>query len=121
MPEQEKLTLIPSHSSSRFLFILTFVASIGGALFGYDTGVVSGAMLLLASKRSECPRYGGFDLTSFEQEVVVDATIGGAIIGAILSGYFCDHSGRRPVMMFGSILFTAGSVVSFPPHTHVNS
>ena len=45
-----------------YVYKLTFLAAIGGFLFGYDTGVVSGAMIIIR---------GEFDLNSFWQELVV--------------------------------------------------
>jgi SP family myo-inositol transporter-like MFS transporter 13 len=57
--------------SSRFLYTLSFFAAIGGFLFGYDTGVISGAMLLLKDE---------FSLDSFSQEIIVSVTIASAIV-----------------------------------------
>ncbi len=90
---------------------LTCVACTGGLLFGYDTGVVSGAMLLLASKRSECSRYGGFGLSSFKQEVVVDATVGGAVLGAAIASWMADRMGRRFSLRIAAVGFTAASAL----------
>jgi SP family myo-inositol transporter-like MFS transporter 13 len=87
------------------LYLLTFFACIGGSLFGYDTGVVSGAMVQLKSKQV------GFDLSDGQQEMVVSITTGGAILGSMLSGQANATFGRRPVIIFASIVFTGGAFV----------
>lgn len=61
-----------------FVYMLTFLSAIGGFLFGYDTGVVSGAMLLLREE---------FALDSVRQELVVSVTIAAAAIFAVVAGY----------------------------------
>ena len=84
-----------------FLYILTFFAAIGGFLFGYDTGVVSGAMILIKDD---------FSLNSTWQELIVSVTVGTAAIFAILGGFCNDWIGRRLTIIIASILFTIGSV-----------
>eukprot|EP00051_Salpingoeca_urceolata_P025435 m.457646 g.457646 ORF g.457646 m.457646 type:complete len:545 (-) comp20334_c0_seq1:49-1683(-) len=88
--------------SKAFLIVLSLFAAVGGFLFGYDTGVVSGAMLLLKKQ---------FDLTDFQQELVVAITIALSIVSAAASGPCNDYFGRRPVIMFGAAAFTAGAIV----------
>ncbi|KAG3118570.1 Proton myo-inositol cotransporter [Phytophthora idaei] len=88
---------------SPFLYLLTLCASIGGFLFGYDTGVISGALVLLQSPQ-------GFALSKLQSEAVVAAAVGGAIAGAALSGIGNDKFGRRQVILVSSTLFTAGAV-----------
>ena len=58
-----------------FVYILTFFSAIGGFLFGYDTGVISGAMILLRDE---------FVLNSVWQEMVVSVTIGAAALFALI-------------------------------------
>eukprot|EP00301_Raphidiophrys_heterophryoidea_P022894 c6937_g1_i1.p1 GENE.c6937_g1_i1~~c6937_g1_i1.p1 ORF type:complete len:535 (+),score=144.68 c6937_g1_i1:46-1605(+) len=110
-PSSPLLTNPKRTLNTRVVMTLTFFASVGGALFGYDTGVVSGALPLVSAHHDECPKYNGFGLSNIEKEAFVDATIGGAVIGSALSGFFCDKYGRRPVIMFGAVLFTLGSVL----------
>ena len=74
----------------------------GGFTFGYDTGVISGAMIPL--KRV-------FNLNDVLQEIIVAIAIAGAIAGAVLSGILNDKLGRRPVLLIESALFTIGSVI----------
>ena len=88
--------------SSQFLYTLTFFAAAGGFLFGYDTGVVSGAMLIIKDV---------YQLDTFWQECIVSVTILTAIVGAIIGGLLNDSIGRRPMMMISAAYFTGGSVV----------
>ena len=85
-----------------YLYLLTFFGALGGFLFGYDTGVISGAMIPLSSH---------FNLSTELQELVVSVTIAGAILGAFLSGFLNDRLGRRPVLLLGSFVFVVGAVV----------
>ncbi|CAC5420088.1 SLC2A13 [Mytilus coruscus] len=87
---------------SGFLLVLSFFAAIGGFLFGYDTGVVSGAMLLLKTN---------FDLSSFSEEVIVSVTIGSAAVFSICSGVLNEYLGRKLTIIIGSFVFTAGAIV----------
>lgn len=100
-----------SPSSDRFLYILTFFAAIGGFLFGYDTGVVSGAMILIKDD---------FNLSSTWQELIVSVTVGTAAIFAILGGFANDWIGRRWVIIMASIFFTVGSLaMSIAPNKEI--
>ena len=62
--------------SRRALYTLVSFACIGGSLFGYDTGVISGAMIQISNK---CV---GLNLNKGEQEMVVSITTAGAFVGA---------------------------------------
>src|SRR5512142_3479872 len=56
-------------------------------LFGYDTGVISGALLLIK---------GDLGASTFEQSAIVGSLLLGAMAGALLSGYLAGAIGRRP-------------------------
>ncbi|XP_048252931.1 proton myo-inositol cotransporter-like [Haliotis rufescens] len=104
--DEEKLNLkIDSLQTKKttppFIYILTFFAALGGFLFGYDTGVISGAMILLRN---------AFNLSSVWQELIVSVTIGAAAIFALVGGFLNDRLGRRPVIMIASLIFTLGSI-----------
>ena len=93
-PSQQKTT--------PFVVLLAAFAAIGGFLFGYDTGVVSGAMLLLRDE---------FSLSSLQQEAVVSVTIGGAFVAALFGGVVSDRFGRKTCTILASFVFTVGAVV----------
>ncbi|DAZ97828.1 TPA: hypothetical protein N0F65_002498 [Lagenidium giganteum] len=93
-----------SGGNPRYLFLLTCCSTIGGFLFGYDTGVISGALVLLKSPQV-------FNLNAIQSETVVSAAIFGAILGAALSSCGNHVFGRKPVILLSSLLFLAGSVL----------
>ena len=76
--------------------------SIGGFLFGYDTGVVSGAMIKIDEQ---------FDLTQFWHELIVASTIGAAVLSAALGGVLSEILGRKPLLLLTSAVFTIGTIV----------
>jgi len=106
----ETTTLLPpsppprtdAERPSRFVIVLAAFAAIGGFLFGYDTGVISGALLVVKEE---------FDLSSIQQEWVVASATAGAMLGAMTGGYLNDRLGRRLSTMIGAVVFALGSVV----------
>ncbi|XP_067935767.1 proton myo-inositol cotransporter-like [Watersipora subatra] len=84
-----------------FLYIFTSLAALGGFLFGYDTGIISGAIILIRQD---------FRLNTAWQEFVVASTIGAAALFALVGGYLNDKAGRKPVILLASIVFTSGSL-----------
>lgn len=92
----------------RAILVLTLNSAIGGFLFGYDTGVVSGAMLQIKTAQQ-----GLGNLTSLEQEVIVSSTIAGAVFGSLLSGETQKRLwiGRRTCILVGSGLFALGALL----------
>lgn len=88
--------------SKLYVIFLTCFATIGGLLFGYDTGIISGSMLLMKDY---------FNLSTIYQEAIVSATIGAAAIFALIAGFFSDIFGRKPVIMMASFVFTGGAIL----------
>ena len=94
-----------------FLYYLAVLASVGGMLFGYDTGVISGAIIQLRSDPDKFGGVGGMNLTDFEQEMVVGIATAGAIVGSILSSLTNKSYGRRLTIMGSSVAFVSGAAV----------
>jgi sugar porter (SP) family MFS transporter len=88
---------------TRFVVLAAMVAAIGGSLFGYDTGVISGAILFVR------PEFG---LGTTLEELVISAALVGATIGAIASGRLTDRVGRRAVLLGAAASFAVGAVAS---------
>jgi SP family myo-inositol transporter-like MFS transporter 13 len=86
----------------KFVYLLSMLAAVGGFLFGYDTGVISGAMLLLTQK---------FNLGHEWQEIIVSITVGAAALFSLIGGYLTDVFGRRPVIFLASFVFTLGAIL----------
>lgn len=87
---------------SWFVLKLTVTSALGGFLFGYDTGVVSGAMLLIKDE---------FMLSNWHQEVIVSVTIVAAVTAAVSGGPAMERWGRRPLILLAAVIFTAGAVM----------
>ena len=83
------------------VYVLVVLSALGGFLFGYDTGVVSGAMILLREQ---------FDLSTVWQEGVVAVTVAGAAAFALIAGIINDVIGRKIVVLLASIVFASGSL-----------
>ena len=74
-------------AQNRFLIKLTVISTLGGLLFGYDTGVISGALLYMKEDLA---------LTPFTEALVVSSLLfPGAAFGALLGGKLADRLGRR--------------------------
>ncbi|MFC6288767.1 sugar porter family MFS transporter [Levilactobacillus angrenensis] len=80
-----------------------FFGALGGLLFGYDTGVISGAILFIQKQ---------MHLGSWQQGWVVSAVLLGAILGAAIIGPSSDRYGRRKLLLLSAIIFFVGAVGS---------
>jgi SP family galactose:H+ symporter-like MFS transporter len=84
-------------------YLIAAVAALGGLLFGYDTGVISGALIFIRHVMSLSPTMQG---------VVVAIALAGAAVGAAAAGYLSDRAGRRRVILGAGLLFIAGAAIS---------
>lgn len=89
-------------STSGFVYMLAFFSALGGFLFGYDTGVVSGAMLLLKKE---------MNLNNLWQELLVSSTVGAAALSALSGGFLNGWLGRRICIIFSSFIFSVGGII----------
>jgi sugar porter (SP) family MFS transporter len=102
-----------SHSSERaapqrgvrgYVALSSAVTALGGLLFGYDTGVVSGALLFVKNE------FGG--LSSFQQELVTSLLLVGAVVGALCAGRVADAIGRRKTVLATAAVFVVGVLLA---------
>lgn len=94
-----------------WLYVVAIVASLGGLLSGYDTGVISGALLFINET---------WDLSISLQGLVVSSVLIGAVIGAATNGVLADVFGRKKIIMATAIIFILGSILcGFAPNVYV--
>jgi sugar porter (SP) family MFS transporter len=86
-----------------FVILVALVGALGGLLFGYDTGVISGAILYIQ------PAFG---LSTGEKEFVISIVLIGAMLGAFFAGSASDTYGRRTTLIGAGILFSVGALAS---------
>eukprot|EP00948_MAST-09A_sp_MAST-9A-sp1_P003530 g3530.t1 len=84
------------------LYLASGLSCIGGLLFGYDTGVINGALPLLIED---------FNLSTVAQSLTVSVTVALAIVGGLLAGPLNKRYGRKAVTLFSSLVFTIGAVL----------
>jgi len=84
-----------------FVYFAVGVAALGGLLFGYDTGVISGAILFIKNQ---------FSLSATMEEIVVSSVLVGAVAGAIIGGALTGRFGRRKMIILAGIIFTASAL-----------
>ena len=90
------------------VYTISGFAALAGLLFGYDTGIISGAILFIKKD---------FSLTNFQIEMVVSAVLFGALLGSGVSGRVSDIFGRRKVLIFTALTFIVGSLITaFSPN-----
>src|SRR5438874_13741286 len=80
-----------------------FFGALGGLLFGYDTGVISGAILFIPND---------FKLSPFLQGAIVAGLLLGATIGAAFAGRLADRIGRRRLIIAAAVIFIGGALLA---------
>jgi sugar porter (SP) family MFS transporter len=94
-----------------WLTMVGVVTMLAGLLFGYDQGVISGALPLITKD---------FGLTSFVSEIVTSWVTVGALFGALAAGLLADKAGRKKTGMIAGALFMSGAAIeAFAPGTAV--
>ncbi|WP_208867407.1 MFS transporter [Streptomyces himastatinicus] len=96
----------PNTQETRHIRLIATVATLGALLFGFDTGVISGALPFL----TRTPEEGGLGLTPASEGVVASAVIFGAALGAVGGGRMADRWGRRRTIRLLAVLFFIGSL-----------
>lgn len=85
------------------LIAIVIVAALFGMLFGFDQGVISGALPFITKD---------FTITDVMQGVITSAVPLGAVAGTIVAMVTTDRYGRKPMLVLGAIIFLVGSLAS---------
>ncbi|XP_037388043.1 solute carrier family 2, facilitated glucose transporter member 10 isoform X2 [Pygocentrus nattereri] len=84
------------------LVLPTAVSTLGGLVFGYELGIISGALMQLQAQ---------FHLSCVQQETVVSALLIGAVFASLIGGWLIDHHGRRTSILLSNLLILGGSLI----------
>ncbi|WP_030415393.1 sugar porter family MFS transporter [Streptomyces sp. NRRL S-1448] len=93
--------VVRDRNARRFIVGIAAIAALGGALFGYDTGVISGALPFMEAH---------FGLTSLGEGVITSALLIGAAFGSLIGGRMSDALGRRNALLWAGAVFIGGAV-----------
>lgn len=99
-----------SHPTA-LVWTLTLASSISGYMFGYDTGYISAALVMVGTDLSNKV------LTYGEKEFITGATSLGAIVGAVAGGVLANLLGRKCVLMSLNVIFIVGTIIQLVAKT----
>jgi MFS transporter, SP family, galactose:H+ symporter len=94
---------IMKEGCTAYLLFVVIVGAFGGFLYGFFTGVISGALLPLAT---------AFQLSANDQGMVVSILLLGGLVGALAAGTLADRFGRKWAMSLTSLIFIAGALLT---------
>src|SRR6516164_5984154 len=102
-PERSRGAQGKLRKSKGYVLLLASVAALGGLLFGYDTGVISGAILFITKD---------FGLPTHLQAFTISVVLIGCIAGSAVAGPIADRIGRRWTLFVAGVIFCVGGIVS---------
>lgn len=94
-PEAIKITV--------FIILSVLISSVGGIIFGYDTGIIGGAIVFIGKE---------FQINDLMQGVIVSMSLLGAMIGALAAGPLADKYGRKVNLFISGLCFAFGAAIS---------
>lgn len=97
--------------TSWLIWLLVMCSAISSLLFGYDTGVISGALVTIGSD------LGPEVLSNGQKELITSATTLGALLGGLVAGIMSDWTGRRWSLGFADVIFVGGAIGQAVCHT----
>lgn len=116
MDHREKMDTAGGNTSckhKKFFRKITIISTFGGLLFGYDTGVINGALPFMAQRDQ-------LDLTPFTEGLITSSLLFGAAFGSLAGGRLADRIGRRKTILNLAFLFFIATIgCSFAPNTSV--
>ena len=102
---------VQPYVNQAFIRRVSFIAGLGGILYGFDMGVIAAALIYVRDS---------FHLSTVMQEVLVIAVLIGVMIGALVGGTIADRIGRRKTLIWGAVLFIVGSILApLSPNVYV--
>ncbi len=93
--------------NTKFVYLVSIIAAVGGLLFGYDTAVIAGAIGFLQTK---------FELSAAMKGWAASSAIYGCVFGAMFAGYLSDRFGRKKMLMLTAFLFAVSAIGSAIPN-----
>src|SRR5262249_3825150 len=97
-----------SKENDSYMIWIACLISIGGILYGYDIGVISGALLFIKNS---------IPMTDIQVGAIVGAVLGGGLVGTLLAGPIGDSYGRRLLIIYSSLIFILGIFIVLFSHT----
>jgi MFS transporter, SP family, sugar:H+ symporter len=85
----------------KFIILITLVATIGGFLFGYDSGVINGTVDGLQKAFHSDSAGTGFNVASI---------LLGCAAGAFMAGWLADKLGRRTILLISAVCFSVSAL-----------
>uniref|UniRef100_A0A8C3LDJ9 Solute carrier family 2, facilitated glucose transporter member 10 n=1 Tax=Chrysolophus pictus TaxID=9089 RepID=A0A8C3LDJ9_CHRPC len=102
---QETQPFFSTEEKGRALLVLLLSATVsllGGLIFGYELGIISGALLQLQAD---------FSLGCFKQEALVSSLLVGALLASLVGGILIDRHGRRRAILVSNVVLLFGSLI----------
>jgi sugar porter (SP) family MFS transporter len=84
-----------------FLVLIAAISAIGGLLYGYDTGIISGALLQITDD---------FGIESQWESVIAASILAGAVIGALICSWLSERFGRKATILLVATIFAVGAL-----------
>lgn len=94
---------MPKTKSHAYIIGVSIIAAVAGLLFGFDTGIISGALLFIQND---------FVISTGMKELIVSSVLFGAMFGSLSSGRLTDRFGRRKLMLLISLFFIVGTLIA---------
>jgi SP family galactose:H+ symporter-like MFS transporter len=95
--------MMTTSRSRAYVYAVSAIAAIAGLLLGFDTGIISGALLFIEKE---------FVISTELKELIVSSVLFGAMIGSPASGRLTDRFGRRKLMLLTAGLFIIGTLIA---------
>lgn len=97
---------------SLYVLFLMFFGGLGGILYGYDIGVISGALVFMKPQ---------IHLTDNQISFLVAAVLGGGAFATLIAGFIANQIGRKATIFIASVIFLVGLVIIVDAHSYTSA